>query len=223
MLCNLLACCNPVRNNGKQYETQMHRKSNAQSSNCTPSTRLKDGLRIDPTFSLHSHPFNKLCQHNFLHTTDPQSSDFQTAPEWHPNLPQGKPQSRKNKIESRSHHWARWQCRKFPQRKRRLRMLSFAILSDTNSSNTRFRRQHNATNSPLMTLPPEIRNKIYGYALGGNTIHTYDDKEGSLHSSFCLAKYNDEEYCRPNRLREQYTSYHSPRCAVTLENFLRHS
>ncbi|KAK4575013.1 hypothetical protein LTR86_000863 [Recurvomyces mirabilis] len=37
---------------------------------------------------------------------------------------------------------------------------------------------HNATNSPLLTLPPEQRNRIWQLLLGSYTIHIWNDDEG---------------------------------------------
>jgi hypothetical protein len=41
------------------------------------------------------------------------------------------------------------------------------------STNIFSRHEHNAQESPLLRMPPEVRNKIYEYTLGGNALHIF--------------------------------------------------
>ncbi|KAM0713751.1 hypothetical protein Q7P37_010713 [Cladosporium fusiforme] len=96
------------------------------------------------------------------------------------------------------------------------------------SAKAKSARQHNATNSRLLTLPPELRNKIYRLVLGDNTIHVYDTIDGPVRSTFCCSRFNDDEYGRvggasPDREEHSYQSCHSKACSTDLSHFLRQS
>lgn len=53
-----------------------------------------------------------------------------------------------------------------------------------------FSTHANATESPLLRLPPEIRSRIWGFVLGGNRIHACDYKGFATHS-LCKAHHLD--------------------------------
>lgn len=79
-----------------------------------------------------------------------------------------------------------------------------------------------------MTLPPELRNKIYGLVLGGKTIHIYDTKEGGFRSTYCCSKIDDEQYGKhagasPDRTEDLYQTTHSKKCCIDLKDFCRRS
>ncbi|KAK4899814.1 ATP synthase mitochondrial F1 complex assembly factor 2 [Elasticomyces elasticus] len=87
---------------------------------------------------------------------------------------------------------------------RRLKMLSTYLLST--KQQTIYNR--NATTSPLLKLPPEIRNRIWGFLFGGKTVHieakyvqvtgggrTSHLRSGVLHT-VCQVPNDDEETAR---------------------------
>ncbi|KAK5128828.1 hypothetical protein LTR85_000161 [Meristemomyces frigidus] len=74
--------------------------------------------------------------------------------------------------------------------------------------------QSNSTQSPLLSLPPEIRNRIYGYVLGGQTIHVCVDSKWDWESktvkyrighSVCCSKVSDEEAAQAIRYADDLT------------------
>ncbi|GAB7359509.1 hypothetical protein MBLNU230_g6154t1 [Neophaeotheca triangularis] len=75
----------------------------------------------------------------------------------------------------------------------------------------------NQENSPLLRLPPEIRNRIWGYVLGGHTIHIYTlgpTKNARVLHCLCLNEKSDAEeidHLRslPLSKRHTYLNLHS--------------
>ncbi|GAB7359510.1 hypothetical protein MBLNU230_g6155t1 [Neophaeotheca triangularis] len=65
----------------------------------------------------------------------------------------------------------------------------------------------NQQDSPLLKLPPEVRNMIWGFVLGGNTIHicvgqnSASRKWGRIYHTVCLNDTSDTEYAKEVKTR----------------------
>ncbi|KAK5128873.1 hypothetical protein LTR85_000206 [Meristemomyces frigidus] len=80
-----------------------------------------------------------------------------------------------------------------PKKKvRRMKLLA----PETISEHTKKIFELNATQSPLLRLPPELRNRIWYLALGGKTVHVYgynDHRRQRVYHSICRASADDPE------------------------------
>ncbi|KAK3725492.1 hypothetical protein LTR37_000462 [Vermiconidia calcicola] len=59
----------------------------------------------------------------------------------------------------------------------------------------------NASESPLLRLPPELRNRIYGYVLGGNILHV--SRNGWSQITVTICRRPDLDAPRADAIREQ--------------------
>lgn len=59
-------------------------------------------------------------------------------------------------------------------------------------TNTIFSTERNRSQSPFLRLPPEIRNRVHRYVLGGHHIHISPYGDGLLRS-ICIARHTDRE------------------------------
>ncbi|KAK5684906.1 hypothetical protein LTS10_002981 [Elasticomyces elasticus] len=79
---------------------------------------------------------------------------------------------------------------------RRLKVLSTSKLS-SKQQNMRVPRDSNydtnATTSPLLKLPPEIRNRIWGFLFGGKTVHVHFECPSHRMVHFICQVPNDDE------------------------------
>ncbi|TKA52550.1 hypothetical protein B0A55_12778, partial [Friedmanniomyces simplex] len=61
--------------------------------------------------------------------------------------------------------------------------------------------ESNATNSPLLKLPPEIRNRIWHLVLGGRTLHTYTHlRRGVRHVGHSICRVPDDDEAIAKRI-----------------------
>lgn len=94
-------------------------------------------------------------------------------------------------------------------------------------SNTNYSQKHNAINSLFFTLPPELRNRIYGLLLGNRTIHVVYTLEEGVRCAFCHLTAENEWYARtagsPMNFMDHAFSIHSRRCCTNMDHFLESS